>query len=471
MILQSIIANISSHPFWTVFIHVSSLIGFILGIILITQILRNPRKPSATIGWLLIIVLLPVIGIPLYLIFGDRKFNKLKNKKGVMTLPQSKMENENKLNVLLISLGLPSASEGNSNVFHKDGKQAWQELVKLLQEAQHSIDMAIFILADDKVGDQVLSILEQKAANGIKVRLLLDGVGSMPLAKKVLHPLEKNGGQVAWFIPVLHLPFRGRTNLRNHRKIIIADHSKVWTGGRNLAEEYIGDHCPDSCWIDLSVTQQGSIVNVYQAVFDADWDFANYIDSDVMLENTKQPSVGNSLIQIIPSGPDVADDPIYVALLSACYAAKKRISIVTPYFIPNSGLQEALKLAALRGVEVNLILPEKSNHRLADIARGRYLRELNAVGVKIWLIPNKMIHAKAVVFDDDFAMTGSANLDIRSLFLNCEIMSGYYSHDDIEWLSAWIEGLRQQADIFHPPPVSALREMFEGIVLLSAYQL
>lgn len=471
MIFESLISNISNHPFWTVFIHVSSLIGFILGIFLITQILRNPRKPSATIGWLLIIVLLPIIGIPLYLFFGDRKFNKLKDKKGVMDLPKSKMVNKNKLNTLLMSLGLPSASEGNSNVFHKDGKQAWQALVNLLYEAHHSIDMAMFILAEDKVGQQVLSILEQKAADGIKVRLLLDGVGSMPLAKKVLHKLARNGGQIAWFIPVLHLPFRGRTNLRNHRKIVISDHSKVWTGGRNLAEEYIGESCPENCWIDLSVTQQGTVANVYQAVFDADWNFANYIDSDVKLEKTKQPNAGNSLIQIIPSGPDVADDPIYVALLSACYAAKNQISIVTPYFIPNSGLQEALKLAALRGVEVNLILPKRSNHRLADIARSRYFRELSTVGVKIWLIPNKMIHAKAVVFDDDFAVSGSANFDIRSLFLNCEIMSGYYSPDDIQWLSVWIEELRQQADIFEPSPVSALREMFEGMVLLSAYQL
>jgi len=457
--------------FWTGLFHVASILGFILGVILITQILRNPRKPSATIGWLLIIVLVPLVGIPLYLIFGGRKFIKLKKNKGVMLLPELNKTNQHALNTLLVSLGLPAASENNLIHFHQNGKHAWQELISLLRRAKQSVDIAIFILAKDKVGDKIIALLEQKASQGVTIKILLDGVGSLSLPKNKLTHLIKLGAKVAWFNPVLHLPFHTRTNLRNHRKMIIIDKKIVWTGGRNLAEEYLGEHCPKECWIDLSFTQQGSIVNIYQAIFDADWNFSNHDNSEVKLITKQQGSEGDSLIQIIPSGPDVTDDPIYVAVLSACYSAKNKISIVTPYFVPNSGIQEALKLAALRGVEVNLILPEKSNHRLADIARNRYLRELTSAGTKVWLISDKMVHAKAIVFDDDFAMAGSANLDNRSLFLNCEIMNGFYSQADISWLSRWLDDLKNQSSAYQPTPIGAVGELIEGIVLLGAYQL
>ncbi len=439
------------------------------------KVLRNPRKPSATIGWLLIIVLVPLIGIPLYLTFGDRKFNKQKQKKGVLPLPKVPKKNNHDLNVLLMALGLPSSTSDNSNKFHQDGLEAWQELLLLLENAQYSIDMAMFILADDIVGGKVLSILEMQARKGLKIRVLLDGVGSFHLAKQKLRTLEQNGGLVSWFIPVLHKPFRGRTNLRNHRKIIIADaknaNAKVWTGGRNLAQEYLGENCPKNCWIDLSMTQRGSVVQIYQAIFDADWSFASHL-------KPKQPSYisttkkqGNSQIQIIPSGPDVADDPIYAAILTACYSAQKNITIVTPYYIPNSEVQEALKLAALRGVKVHLILPEKSNHYFADVARKRYLRILHKVGVEIYLIANKMVHAKAIVVDNNFAMTGSANLDIRSLFLNCEVMSGFYSADDIQWLSNWLAALEKKGEHYIPKEVGALQEIYEGVILLGSFQL
>ncbi len=457
--------------FLTGLFHIASILGLVLGVVLITKILRNPRKPSATIGWLLIIILVPFIGIPLYLAFGDRKFNKLKHKKGALVLPNSVNTNKHALNTLMVAIGLPSSTNNNQNKFHRDGKHAWDELITLIKNAQHTIDIAIFILADDSVGKTILTLLEEKAVKGVKIRLLLDGVGSLSLAKNKLHQLTHNGARIAWFIPVLHLPFRGRTNLRNHRKIIITDKKYVWTGGRNLAEEYLGESCPKKCWIDLSMTQQGGVVELYHHIFEADWNFANNSNSQITFKASVEQKKANKTIQVIPSGPDVADDPIYIAVLSACFTAKKKISIVTPYYVPNSGIQEALKLAALRGIQVNLILPEKSNHKLADIARARYIRELHEAGVNIRVIPNKMVHAKVFVFDDNFAMVGSANLDIRSLFLNCEIMSGFYAKEDIQWLSEWIEILCKESNPFQPPSTNVFREMMEGIVLLAAYQL
>jgi len=443
----------------------------LLALLLISRILRSPRAPSASIGWIIVIILLPVVGIPLYLIFGERKLKSYIKQKGQLGLPEIQDADDHSINSLLTSIGIPSSSNGNKVSFHEDGKTAWDALIALLDGAQHSIDIAIFILGNDLVGQRILALLEDKVAQGVKVRLLLDGVGSFALAKKRLLPLTEHGGQVAWFSPVMHRPLHGRTNLRNHRKIIIVDKKNIWTGGRNLASEYLDPNGSPDCWVDLSFSLQGAAASIYNAIFEADWHFATGSPMSETMDMSQLFLNGKSRVQVIPSGPDVADDPIYAAILMSCYTACRHIKIVTPYFIPDDGVQEALKLAALRGVEVDLILPEKSNHRMADIARNRYLRELAKAGVRIWFLADNMVHAKSLVIDNIFAMAGSANMDIRSLFLNCEVMSGFYSEDDILWLANWFESLRERTIRHYPQPVGAIREMVEGITLLGAYQL
>ncbi len=465
------------HLAWIGLLHTTSIMGVLLALLLISRVLRSPRRPSTSMGWLFVIIFFPLLGIPLYLIFGERKLDTLIKQKGLVNMPKLPVTDIHPINSLLVSLGIPSACGGNKVMFHNNGAAAWDALVTLLESARKNIDIAIFVLADDQVGKKVLSILEDKAAQGIKIRLLLDGVGSFTLPKIRLQTLIQQGGQVAWFIPVLHKPLRGKTNLRNHRKIIIVDDENMWSGGRNLAAEYL---CPKSsreCWIDLSFTQQGPVIATYRMIFEADWQFSsqknhyNAINISPIIAENNRKNNSDSHIQVIPSGPDIADDPIYETLLMACYSANKHIILVTPYYVPDSGLQEALKLAALRGIVVDMILPEQSNHRLADIARKRYLRELDRAGVKIWLLPEQMVHAKALVIDNTFAMTGSANLDIRSLFLNCEVMNAFYSKTDILWLENWLITLRHQCFHHRPQNAGALREIMEGMVLLAAYQL
>lgn len=483
------INNINSlHIVWAGLLHLASIISVLLTLLLISQILRSPRVPAASIGWLIAIILVPFVGIPLYLLFGERKFNVRLMQKNRLDLHETLDTYDYSLNRLLVSLGIPSATADTQVSFHKDGRRSWEALTALLEDAQHSIDIAIFILGNDAIGKKILEILERKARQGIRVRLLLDGVGCLSLPRKNLAPIMRQGGQLAWFIPVLHRPLRGRTNLRNHRKIVIADQQKVWSGGRNIAAEYLGPACSDDCWIDLSFTQQGSLVITYREIFEADWQFATHKpapDQIAAISTGPQPEQlhrsgddkqtgedkERTLVQVIPSGPDVANDPIYAAIVMACYEADQQIMIVTPYYVPDSGVQQALTLAALRGVEVDLVLPEISNHRLADIARSRYLRELAESGANIWLLPDRMIHAKVILMDNHFAMAGSANMDIRSLFLNCEVMSGFYSKADIQWLHDWVELLRDQSIRHKPQPAGRFREMLEGLTLLGAYQL
>ena len=180
--------------------------------------------------------------------------------------------------------------------------------------------------------------------------------------------------------------------------------------------------------------------------------------------------IGSSGAQLIPSGPDQSDDTVYSLLISSCFTARTRILAVTPYFVPDPTLLMALTLAARRGVAVDLVLPRRSNHRLADMARRAALRDMAAAGARVWLLPG-MIHAKAVVIDGDIALAGSANLDERSLFLNYELMIAFYLPQDVQGFARWIELQRAGASLYRARPPNFLREFAEGLVRWLAFQL
>jgi len=266
-------------------------------------------------GWLVVIIFAPIIGIPLYLTFGVRKLNAKIQQKAKLDLPIVTSSHHHPVDSLLSSLGIPAATKNNCVNFHKDGKEAWQDLIQLLEKAQNSIDIAIFILGDDQIGREVLSCLGEKASQGIKVRLLLDGIGSFKLPKQRLQPLLTQGGEVAWFIPVIHRPLRGNTNLRNHRKIVIIDQKTVWSGGRNFDESYLTPENREDRWIDLSFSQRGEAVATFCAIFEADWNFAMNLPDQEQSLLPIDTSEEESRVQVVPSGPDIAADPIYAATL------------------------------------------------------------------------------------------------------------------------------------------------------------
>ncbi len=455
---------------WPLLIQLGTALMVLLAVLLVAQILRSRRVPAATLGWVLTIIFVPFIGIPLYLLIGERKLQSKIRRITRIEMPNPSCSYDHELHYLLVSLGIPSSSTGNEVHFHRDAEAAHQDLWARLEQAAVSIDIEVFILRPDDLGTRIIELLERKAREGVTVRLLVDDVGSFELTRRRLRGLTRAGGQVARFMPVIASPLRSRHNLRDHRKIVIVDKQWVWSGGRNLADEYLKPET-ETGWIDLSFSQSGGAVSVYQSVFESDWHFACETDALIRVPVPPSSDDDQGRVQVLPSGPDVADDPIHAALLSACYNARERIRIVTPYFIPDDGLQQALKLAALRGVRVELLLPERCDHRIADIARDRYLRELHDAGVRIWLLPELMVHAKLMIFDEDVALCGSANLDIRSLFLNFEVMSVFYSPDELRWLTEWFERWRIECHPHHPRGAGILREILEGLVLLLAYQL
>ncbi len=451
--------------------HLLLALGVVLTLFLVAQILREHRPPAASLAWLLLIVSMPYVGVPLYLAIGVRKLRR--SRKVALysgETPSDVQSTVPSVDRLLDSYGLPEATDGNQVRFHRDGKQALDALWALLTSASEQIDIAIFILADDAVGREVMEHLKACVDRGVKVRLLLHGVGSFLLPRQRVAELQQHGVEVRWFIPVLHRPFKGRTNLRNHRKLVLADRCHVWTGGRNLAREYFDDSGDrGQLWLDMSFDLQGGGIAHYQHLFEADWAFAGGEPHPPSVH--RAPTGEGARTRLLPSGPDVPHDPLQALLVAACFEAQDRIIAVTPYFVPDEALLEALSLAARRGTKVRLILPEQSNHRLPDIARDRYLRQLAEAGTEIILLPKVMNHAKALVIDHRLALCGSANLDLRSLYLNFEAMTLFYEFDQITWLADWMEQLAAGGQLHRPEQPSPWRLLIEGSVVLLSFQL
>jgi cardiolipin synthase len=449
------------------------LLGLILGLMLASYIVLQRRSPSGTIAWLLVIIFLPYVGVPLYFMLGGRKMRRRASQKGIIGLeqaPESASTAElNPADHLLRTYGIPAAGPGNKIKLCTTPESIYHNIVELIEEACESIYIATYVYANDDIGMDILHRLAAKASKGIRVRLLVDGVGSLHTHHRFFRPLTEVGGRISYFMPVLHRPFRGRTNLRNHRKILLVDGRKVLAGGTNIAKEYIGPSPQQGRWQDLSFVLQGPAVRYYASVFASDWEFASgerltddRCDTSVDLDGKE-----SNIVQIVPSGPDVPNDALYGSLLSAIYTSQKRLWVVTPYFVPDEPLVQALVLACRRGVDVRILLPAKSNHTLADIVRGEYLREIQRAGGKIFLFGETMVHAKAFLADDEFAVLGSANIDIRSLFLDYEVAMFVYSRNIISCIDEWIGGLFSKS---HEgvPAASLIRRIFEGTVRMLA---
>jgi cardiolipin synthase len=286
----------------------------------------------------------------------------------------------------------------------------------------------------------------------------------MHTKRNFLQPIVDAGGKVAFFNPVLKSPFHGRANLRNHRKMLVIDEKRVMAGGTNIAIEYIGPTPIPNRWKDLSFILEGPAVKHYSSIFVSDWEYVTKENLD-RIENTFEKK-GDSTVQIVPSGPDVPGDPMYDMILTATFSARKSIWIVTPYFVPDETLGQALSLAAHRGIDLRIIVPEKSNHRLTDLARGTYLRDIQQAGGNIYLY-SKMVHAKTMIVDNLVASIGSANMDMRSLFLNYEISMLTYSNQEILNTKKWIENLMMNSKI-GVPEIGRLRNIAEGVVRIIA---
>jgi cardiolipin synthase A/B len=430
--------------------HLLMISGFVLAFFLIARLMSEKRAPANTFAWSLAILFIPYLGVPLFLLFGGRKLRKMAERKTPLLpmLPQALRRptphaDGAVAHTVMAAGGCPPVT-GNRMRLLATGEEEYAALEKGIREAKHTIHITTFILGRDDTGRRLVQLLAKRAREGVKVRLLLDALGCLTTRSAFVNPLRLAGGEIGRFMPMLPISSRRSANLRNHRKVAIFDHCTAIIGGRNLAREYMGPTRFKNRWRDLGVLVEGPAAALLHEIFIADWCFATRQSEEVLHAEIPAPAIesrGSAELQVVASGPDVRGDPLYEGIIAMIQEAEKSIWIVTPYFIPDEVLLRSLMVKARAGREVTLVLPARSNHPVTDYARRHYTRELRRAGGRVLLYKAGMMHSKAMVVDDRIGLFGSANFDLRSLFVNFEVGVVVHSVPDVLAMKAWIDEL------------------------------
>lgn len=325
-------------------------------------------------------------------------------------------------------------TEDNKVDMFTDGKEKFDQLVEDIEKAQDHIHLQYYIFRHDHLGSRLLYALTKKAREGVKVRVLYDEMGSRKLSKSAFYSLKQAGGEVEIFFPK-RIPFINlRLNYRNHRKLVIIDGSIGYLGGFNVGDEYLGLNPKFGYWRDTHLRMSGQVVKALQTRFILDWNQAShhhYIHYDDRLFPVLQPT-GDMSAQIVSSGPDSEWEQVKNGYIKMIMAAKESIYIQTPYFIPDQSLMDILRIAALSGKDVRVMIPDKPDHPFVYWATYSHIGELLKTGAKVFIYENGFIHAKTIVVDGKVGSVGTANIDVRSFRLNFEINAFLYHRPTAE---------------------------------------
>ncbi|MFO1493363.1 MAG: phospholipase D-like domain-containing protein [Lysobacterales bacterium] len=406
----------------------SLLLAVGLSALLSYNILHSRRAPAAVVAWLAVVNLIPYLGALLWILIGARKLRRERSQRLRFSLPAGQPPEPAGLARMIAHMGGSPVSSGNRVRLALDGPAACADLHDLIEDARAELHVLMYDVARDASAQRVLQALGAAAARGVRVRMLVDDIGSWFLLGSEIRRLRRAGAEVLRFKPFTNALLQRTANLRNHRKLVVADRLRVWAGGRNLGDRYLLER---QAWQDLSFVAEGPLAQAYDDVFRADWAFAS---GTPVVTGTPlprpHPEWGAALpavdAQLIASGPDMRDDLWHAAFLKACYEAEQRLWLVTPYFVPDEAVLRALTAAARSGVDVRAYVPARSDNPLVDVVAASYLRELGRKGIKVYRYGPGMLHAKAVLVDAQCALIGSANLDPRSFFLNYELIAVFH---------------------------------------------
>ncbi|MDR1943206.1 MAG: cardiolipin synthase [Synergistaceae bacterium] len=398
------------------------------------------RNPDRTILWLMTLVFLPVIGLILYTLLGpDLKRIKMR-KLFVPAKPYPRIERLDwrnaparvrKMSLLAFRNSCAEICERVGVEILVDGEATFASIKEELSKARRYVNIEYFIFKNDRLGGQIADILAERSRAGVKVRLSVDGVGGRKFSRSLKKSLQDAGVEVKTFMPVSFPFLRSGLNFRNHRKIIVIDGDTAFTGGLNIGVEYLGEG-PLGHWRDTHAIFRGDAVRALNAIFLSDWKISSGEDlspDDPQFAPSKtgaQTDLPVTPTQIVPSGSASAWRSIQQIFFLMIAEAQKRIWITSPYLAPDTAILEALKIAALSGVDTRLIIPEKGDHFLSYWAGMSNVEDLLRSGVRIWTYANGFIHAKTLIMDDAIASVGTANLDNRSLAINFEVQAFIY---------------------------------------------
>jgi cardiolipin synthase len=426
------------------------LILYLLTFLLLPVVITKKKRPSSAIAWIMAILFLPFIGAFLYLLVGTERITnkggqkfasnmsfrtKLADLKGTWAskvLPDASSKlSEGIRDIMRISSELSLfAPVGNNEVkILVDAEETYQNMEEAIMGAEHQISLEYYIFHPDRVGARFRDLLAKKARQGAKVHFLYDAIGSRKLgwSRKFLEGFRRSGIEPRDFLPIRTFFRPWNINLRNHRKILVIDNNIGFTGGINIGEEFL-NHDGER-WRDTHIMIKGPAVLQLQWLFFEDWYFAT--GEDLLSYDYFLPidSKGNYMAQVVPSGPDETGDAIQKVFFTAITKAKKSVYLTTPYFVPDQTIITALQTAVMRGIDVKLLLPEKSDHRFVLLAGRSYYEDLLTCGVKIFEYTNGNIHAKMLVVDGEVVVIGSANVDMRSFSYSFEVNVNVYNRE------------------------------------------
>lgn len=438
-------------------------------LLILFLVFMHNGSPKSTAMWIMVLAFTSVFGFVLYLIFGQdyrkRKMFKLKEEqdrvvslvayaqrddfeRGLFPYDGLSARDYGELALLNLTGEEGFYTEKNEVELLFDGQEKFERLIEDMMHAKKTLDIQYYIFKSDKIGKRILSVLEKKLDEGVRVRLLYDAIGGRHMHANAVKSLRKHGGQLAVFFPSPFAYLNLRINFRNHRKLVVIDDEIGYIGGFNVGDEYL-EPKKLGYWRDTHLRIHGNAVWALKTRFLKDWYYASGDETSTDPIITREiQSRGSTGIQIISSGPDTQVEHIKLAFIRMIATAKESILIQSPYFIPDESVRDALITAMLSGVKVQIMIPCKPDHPFVYWASLWHLGELLKYGAEGYLYNNGFLHAKTMVIDDDLATVGSANMDIRSFALNFETNAVLYGEESVMALrNQFMEDMRHSSHL------------------------
>jgi cardiolipin synthase len=453
-------------------------VGLLFAIGTTIHVLLRKREVASAVGWIGLVWFAPVLGAITYLLFG---VNRVRRRARQLRPADEDIANPAVRLSPGLADGLDPLGRGVSRItarpllagtrveVYRNGDAAYPPMLASIAAATTSIGISSYIFRDDLWGGRFIDALTAAGRRGVAVRVLIDGIGGGWLTSPAYHRLRRDGVTAARFMHSL-LPWRMPfINLRNHKKVLVLDGMVAFTGGMNIADENVLATRPKQPVQDLHFRIQGPVVAQLSQAFADDWSFVTGEDLKGAAWFPKIPPGNGALARVIDSGPDEDLEKVEIAILQAIACARDSIAVMTPYFLPDERLITALSLAAMRGVKVDLLVPQKSNHRLVDWGTRANIGPLLIDGVRIWRSPPPFHHSKIMVVDGEWCLVGSCNWDIRSFRLNFELCMEVYDRNLAAALSHLMERTRGsellQAELDARPLPVRLRDAAARLML------